>query len=96
MNPDSSTAKAPPFIANSNGHDDQRVAAFCSALHPGLFHAVAYGTDIWRQDPFDVKSIHGSVRDTLANLVDRVRSRLPCRRAGCCYCWEIPEAARRT
>ena len=50
-----------------------RVAAFCSSLHPGLFHAIAYGTDIWRQDPFDVKLIHDKcARITFAHWVNRV------------------------
>ena len=72
MSPDSSVSTDGATLLSSSHHDDPRVAAFCSTLHPGLFHAVAYGTDIWRQDPFDVKSIHGSVRETFAHLVNRV------------------------
>ena len=72
MSPDSSASPDGSTVLNSSHHDDPRVAAFCSSLHPGLFHAVAYGTDIWRQDPFDVESIHGSVRETFAHLVNRV------------------------
>ncbi len=72
MKLDVPASDAPPISPNSPDHDDPRVAAFCSALHPGLFHAVAYGTDIWRDDPFDVKSIHGSVRESFASLIDRV------------------------
>ena len=72
MSPDSSASPDGSTVLNSSHRDDPRVAAFCSSLHPGLFHAVAYGTDIWRQDPFDVESIHGSVRKTFAHLVNRV------------------------
>ena len=73
MSPDSSASPGPLIDLDRSHHEDPRVAAFCSPLHPGLFHAVAYGTDIWRQDPFDVKSIHENVRETFAHLVDRVR-----------------------
>ncbi|MGZ3488363.1 MAG: ATP-binding protein, partial [Isosphaeraceae bacterium] len=72
MSPDSSASPDGATVLNSSHRDDPRVAAFCSSLHPGLFHAVAYGTDIWRQDPFDVESIHGSVRKAFAHLVNRV------------------------
>src|SRR5271166_1994393 len=72
MSPDSSASPDGSTVLNSSHRDDPRVTAFCSSLHPGLFHAVAYGTDIWRQDPFDVESIHGSVRKAFAHLVNRV------------------------
>ena len=72
MTPEYSASTDPPTLLNTRHQDDPRVAAFCSSLHPGLFHAVANGTDIWRQDPFDVQSIHGSVRETFAQLVNRV------------------------
>jgi len=52
---------------------DPRVAAFCSARHPELFHAFAYATDIWKQDPFDVESIHHGARAKFAQIVNRVR-----------------------
>ena len=79
MSPDSSSPPGPVIELDRSHHEDPRLAAFCSPLHPGLFHAVAYGTDIWRQDPFDVKSIHENVRETFAHLVDRVceRAALP-------------------
>jgi len=51
---------------------DRRVAAFCSPRFPELFHAFAYATDIWKQDPFDVKSIHGNVREKFQRIVNRV------------------------
>src|SRR5271165_3054653 len=79
MSPDTSTPTStnPPAVQSSGPHDDPRVAAFCSSLHPGLFHAVAYGSDIWRRDPFDVQSIHQSVREAFAQTVDRVRASGP-------------------
>ena len=79
MSPDTSTPTStnPPAVQSSDPHDDPRVAAFCSSLHPGLFHAVAYGSDIWRRDPFDVQSIHQSVREAFAQTVDRVRASGP-------------------
>ena len=46
--------------------------AFCSALHPGLFHAVAYGADIWRPDPLDVRTIHEHARQGLEQIVNQV------------------------
>ncbi len=72
MSPDSPASPDGSTVLNSSHHEDPRIAGFCSSLHPGLFHAVAYGTDIWRQDPFDVQSIHGSVRAAFAHLVNRV------------------------
>ncbi len=59
-----------PDDANSG---DRRVAAFCSARHPELFHAFAYATDIWKHDPFDVESIHRGAREKFERIVSRVR-----------------------
>ena len=42
---------------------DPRIAAFCSAERPEVFHAVAYRNDIWKEDPFDVETIHEEARD---------------------------------
>ncbi len=53
-------------IHDSEAPDDQedlRVSEFCSARYPDLFHAFAYTTDIWKQDPFDVESIHRPARE---------------------------------
>ncbi len=72
MTPETSASLDPPAAVGSGPHDDPRVAAFCSEAHPGLFHAVAYGSDIWRADPFDVPSIHRSVREAFRQTVDRV------------------------
>jgi len=59
-----------PDDANSgNG----RIAAFCSARHPELFHAFAYAADVWKHDPFDVESIHHAAREKFTRIVERVR-----------------------
>jgi hypothetical protein len=51
---------------------DPRVAAFCSPRYRELFHAFAYATDVWKQDPFDVKSIHVNAREKFQQIVSRV------------------------
>ena len=96
MTPEIRPRQTRPLVLNTRDQDDPRVAAFCSSLTRGLFHAVAYGTDIWRQDPFDVESIHGNVRETFRSWSIASASRLPCRRAGSCCCWAMPAAARPT
>ena len=96
MSPDSAASTDGSTVLNSSRHNDARVAAFCSSLHPGLFHAIAYGTDIWRQDPFDVKLIHESVRETSRIWSIACATRPHCLQAGSCCYWAIPEAVRRT
>jgi hypothetical protein len=51
---------------------DRRVDAFCSPRYPELFHACAYANDIWKQDPFDVESIHRTAREKFQRIVGRV------------------------
>ena len=51
--------------------DDPRLAAFCSEARSEVFHAVAYPNDIWKEDPFDVESIHQDARATFQRLVGR-------------------------
>jgi chloramphenicol 3-O-phosphotransferase len=51
---------------------DRRITAFCSPRFPELFHAFAYATDVWKQDPFDVKSIHVNARVKFQQVVSRV------------------------
>ena len=51
---------------------DRRITAFCSSRFPELFHAFAYANDIWKQDPFDVKSIHVNAREKFQQIVSRV------------------------
>lgn len=53
------------------GQADPRVSAFCATERPEVFHAVAYRNDIWKDDPFDVETIHEEARDTFRRLVDR-------------------------
>ena len=50
---------------------DPRVAAFCSPERPEVFHAVAYRNDVWKEDPFDVETIHEEARATFERLVNR-------------------------
>src|SRR5262245_9402975 len=72
MTPETPASTNPPSATNGTGDGDPRAAAFCSPLYPGLFHSVAYSTGIWRQDPFDVSSIHGDVREAFDRMVDQV------------------------
>src|SRR3954449_2212365 len=58
-----------PIIRTSP--DDPRIAAFCSAERPEIFHAVAYRNDIWKEDPFDVETIHEEARAAFQRLVHR-------------------------
>src|SRR3954465_8457507 len=50
---------------------DPRIAAFCAPERPEDFHAVAYRNDVWKEDPFDVETIHEEARATFRRLVDR-------------------------
>jgi hypothetical protein len=67
------TQKPGPQMPDGASPGDPRIVAFCSARHPELFHAFAYATDIWKPDPFDVKSIHHGAREKFERIVDRVR-----------------------
>src|SRR5829696_4386057 len=51
--------------------EDTRIAAFCSPERPEVFHAIAYRNDIWKEDPFDVESIHEEARSTFQRMVSR-------------------------
>lgn len=50
---------------------DALIAAFCSPTAADPFHAVATATDVWRPDPFDVRTIHGRVRTWFDRAVAR-------------------------
>jgi len=50
---------------------DPRALAFCSTEHPEVFHAVASRSDVWRDDPFDVETIHEEARSAFQRLVHR-------------------------
>jgi hypothetical protein len=61
-----------PGTSGSSDLADRRASAFCSPRYPELFHAFAYATDVWKQDPFDVKSIHVNAREKFQQIVSRV------------------------
>ncbi len=49
---------------------DPRLAVFCSALGPEVFRSVCHRHEIWREDPFDVPTIHEEARDVFARLLN--------------------------
>jgi energy-coupling factor transporter ATP-binding protein EcfA2 len=51
---------------------DPRLVTFCAPCYPELFHAFAYANDIWKHDPFDVKSIHQNAREKFQRIIGRV------------------------
>jgi hypothetical protein len=57
--------------ADADADADPRIAAFCSPERPEVFHAIAYRNDIWKDDPFDVETIHEEARATFERLVRR-------------------------
>jgi energy-coupling factor transporter ATP-binding protein EcfA2 len=48
-----------------------RQEAFCAPEGPEVFHAVASRHEIWKEDPFDVVSIHAGARATFERLLHR-------------------------
>lgn len=50
---------------------DHRVAAFCSPQSPDVFNSVVVATQIWKEDPFDVESIHQTARDTFNSMLNQ-------------------------
>ncbi len=50
---------------------DPRIAVFCAPERPEVFHAVAYRNDVWKDDPFDVATIHEEARAAFERLVNR-------------------------
>ena len=40
-------------------------------VRPEVFHAIAYRNDIWKEDPFDVATIHEEARAMFERLVNR-------------------------
>src|SRR5438128_676487 len=67
------TDARPPeaVMAQQDGPDDPRIAAFCSPEHAEVFHPVENRHDIWKEDPFDVETIHEEARATFQRLVGR-------------------------
>jgi energy-coupling factor transporter ATP-binding protein EcfA2 len=68
------TATSTQVRGSSNLDDpaDPRVTTFCSPRYPELFHAFVYANDVWKQDLFDVQSIHQTARKRFQHIVDRV------------------------
>ncbi len=50
---------------------DPRVQAFCSMQGFDVFHSVSHRHDIWKQDLYDVESIHAEARGAFEQLVDQ-------------------------
>ena len=50
---------------------DARLAAFLSPLAPEIFHSVQHRHEIWREDPFDVDSLHADARAVFSRLLSR-------------------------
>jgi hypothetical protein len=69
--PETATRPSEEGPGPRDGPADSRTAAFCSPEPPDVFHAVAYRNDIWREDPFDVETIHAEARATFQRLVHR-------------------------
>ena len=51
--------------------EDARALAFCRADGPEIFHSVSHRHEIWRQDPYDVETIHEGVRTIFQRLLNR-------------------------
>jgi Helicase HerA, central domain len=55
----------------THGSLDPRAVAFCAVDAIEVFHAVAYRNDIWKEDRFDVETIHDEARSVFQRLVTR-------------------------
>ncbi len=49
----------------------RRLAAFLSPAAAQLFHPIVHQNDVWKQDPFDVESIHADARAVFHRLLSR-------------------------
>jgi hypothetical protein len=68
-----SETRGPEPAGEPTGREvDARAAAFCSPHGLDPFHAIAYASQVWTPDPFDVESIHRDARDVLRRIVGRV------------------------
>ncbi len=68
-----SEARGPEPAGEPAGREaDPRITAFCSPDRPDPFHGIAYASQVWTPDPFDVDSIHRDARDVLRRMVGRV------------------------
>src|SRR5262245_52457380 len=50
---------------------DPRIVAFCRNDGPAVFSSVAYGSQLWERDPFDVESIQFEAREVFHDQVER-------------------------
>jgi energy-coupling factor transporter ATP-binding protein EcfA2 len=50
---------------------DPRLAAFLSSSTPEIFHSIEHRQEIWREDPFDVTSVHADAREAFERLVSQ-------------------------
>lgn len=57
--------------AEAPAQEDPRVRAFCSATAAEVFHAVSHAHQVWRDDPFDVESVHERTRALFGKLLAR-------------------------
>jgi energy-coupling factor transporter ATP-binding protein EcfA2 len=51
--------------------EQRRLNAFLSPAAADLFHPIVHQNDIWKQDPFDVESIHAEARAVFHRLLSR-------------------------
>ncbi len=50
---------------------DPRLSVFCAGEGPEVFRSVCHRHEIWREDPFDVPTIHEEARDAFARLLNQ-------------------------
>jgi hypothetical protein len=60
------------FERKTGSGPDPRVVAFCRPDGPEVFSSVAFGSQIFERDPFDVDTIHADARSTFVSQVERV------------------------
>ena len=53
------------------GASRPHLTVFLNPEGPEVFHSVCHRHDIWKQDPFDVPSIHREARETFESLVEQ-------------------------
>ena len=57
--------------SRSRSEADPRLAVFCAGEGPEVFRSVCHRHEIWREDPFDVPTIHEEARDAFARLLNQ-------------------------